>query len=85
MKSLSWTHFKKKSVEKTQKFFKLRKLGLLSKSFISHKQRHLAAKLFTKTFWKLKNKLNRHQNQVHQVNWTLGSKASSHEVPDSFL
>ena len=33
MKSLSWTHFKKKSVEKTQKFFKLRKLGLLSKNF----------------------------------------------------
>ena len=82
MKSLSWTHFKKKSVEKTQKFFKLRKLGLLSKNFIAHKQRHLAAKSFTKTFWKLKNKLNRHQNQV---NWTLGSKASSHEVPDSFL
>ena len=30
----------------------------------SRKQRHLATKSFTKTFRKLKNKLNRHQNQV---------------------
>ena len=37
----------------------------------SRKQRHLAAKSFTKIFRKLKNKLNRHQNQVI---WTLGSK-----------
>ena len=37
----------------------------------SRKQRHLAAKSFTKTFRKLKNKLNRHQNQVI---CTLGSK-----------